>query len=98
MKLAGRIVVEPLAEERLTRIGRRVVAGAVDAAGRAERFRAPRRYLGRAFAAVAVIAAGLVGWGLHGGPASGPVVAEPAPIHVATEPGRARLDLGDVRI
>src|SRR5947199_8482272 len=98
MKLAGRIAVEPLAEDRLTRIERRVVAGAVDAAGRAERFRAPRRYLGRVFAAVAMVAAGLVGWALHGAPASGPVVAESAPIHLAAERTRTLLDIGDARI
>jgi len=98
MKLAGRITVEPLSEERLTRIERSVVASAVDAAGRAAPFRAPRHYLGRAVAAVAVVAAGLVGWMLHGAPASGPVVAEPAPFHVTTDRERTLLDIGDARI
>jgi len=98
VKLVGRIAVEPLDEERLTKIERRVVTGAVDDAGRAEPFRAPRNYLGRVVAAVAVLAAGLVGWMLHGAPASGPVVAEPAPFHVTTDRARTLLDIGDARI
>ena len=98
MKLIGRIAVEPLDEERLTKIERRVVAGAVDAAGRAQGFRAPRRHAGRAALAVAVVAAGVVGWGLHGAPASGPVVAEPAPVRVTTDRARTLLDIGDARI
>jgi len=98
MKLVGRIAVEPLDEERLTKIERRVLAGAVDAAGRAEGFGAPRRFAGRAVAAVAVVAAGVVGWGLHGAPASGPVVAEPAPVRVTTDRARPLLDIGDARI
>jgi hypothetical protein len=98
VKLAGRIPVEPLDEERLTKIERRIVAGAVDAASRAHGSRAPRRHLGRVLAAVAMVAAGFVGWTLHGAPASGPVVAEPAPIRVQTELSRTLLDLGDARI
>jgi len=98
VKLIGRIAVEPLDEERLTKIERRVVAGAVDAGGRAQGFRAPRRHAGRAVAAVAVVAAGVVGWGLHGAPASGPVVAEPAPVRVTTDRARTLLDIGDARI
>ncbi len=98
MKLIGRIAVEPLDEERLTKIERRVVAGAADAAGRAQGFRAPSRYTGRAVAAVAVVAAGLVGWWLHDVPASGPVVAELAPVRVTTDPAHPRLDIGDAWI
>jgi len=98
MKLAERIVVEPLDEERLTKIERRIVAGAADAASHAYDLRAPRRYLGRMLAAAAMVAAGFVGWTLHGGSEAAPVVAEPAPIRVQTEPSRTLLDLGDARI
>jgi hypothetical protein len=98
VKLAGRIVVEPLDEERLTKIERRIMAGAADVASHAYGLRAPRRHLGRMLAAAAVVAAGFVGWTLHGAPATGPVVAEPTPIRVQTEPSRTLLDLGDARI
>ena len=97
MKLAGRIAVEPLDEDRLTRIERGVVAGAVDAASRGDGLRAPGRHAGRAFAAIAVVAAGVVGWALRGAPERGPV-AEPSPILVQTEPQRSVLDIGDARI
>lgn len=98
MKLVGRIAVEPLDEERLTNIERRIVAGAADAAGRAHDLRAQRVHLGRVFAAVAMVAAGFVGWALHGAAARGPAVAEPAAIRIETEPARTRLDIGDARI
>lgn len=98
MKLAGRIPVEPLDEERLTRIERGVVTGAVDAASRGYGFRAPRRHAGRAFAALAVVAAGVVGWTLRGAPASAPGFVEPTPIQVQTDPQRSVLDIGDARI
>ncbi|HEY0991793.1 MAG TPA: hypothetical protein VGD80_32290, partial [Kofleriaceae bacterium] len=65
MKLAGRVPVEPLDEERLTNIERRVVAGAVDSAIRRQDLRAPRRHAAQAFAAIALVAAGVVGWLLH---------------------------------
>jgi hypothetical protein len=98
VKLAGRITVEPLDDERLTNIERRIVAGAADAAGRAHDRRAQRFPLGRALAAVAMVAAGFVGWTLHGATARGPAVAEPAPIRIETDPARTRLDIGDARI
>lgn len=98
MKLAGRIPVEPLDEERLTNIERRVVAGAVDAAVRGDPLRTPARHLGRALTAAAIVAAGFVGWALHDTPDREPVVAEPAPIRIATERERALLDIGDARI
>ncbi|HEU4728142.1 MAG TPA: FecR domain-containing protein [Kofleriaceae bacterium] len=104
MKLAGRIVVEPLDEERLIKIERRVVAGAVDAAqggSRASVLREPRRYAAGALAITAVVAAGFIGWTLRGAPASAPVVAEPSPIEVrASRAGEPRtvLDIGDARI
>jgi hypothetical protein len=95
VKLSGRIVVEPLDEERLTNIERRVVSGAVDAAARG--LRAPRRIAGRVVAVAAVVAAGLAGWALHA-PPRGAVVAEPAAIRIETSPGHATLDIGDARI
>jgi hypothetical protein len=99
MRLAGRIPVEPLDEDRLTNIERRVVAGAVDAASREQGFRAPRRHVGRALAAAAAVAAaGIAGWALRGAPAPGPVVAEPTPIQVQTGAERSVLDIGDARI
>lgn len=97
MKLAGRIPVEPLGEERLTQIERRVVAGAVDAAIRGQTLRAPRRTLGRAIAAVAIAAAGVAGWTLHA-PPGGPVIAEPPALRAQTSPERSRLDIGDATI
>jgi FecR protein len=93
MKLSGRIVVEPLDEERLTNIERRIVSGAVDAAARAQ---PPRRITGRVLAVAAVVTAGLAGWALHAPPRV--VVAEPAAIRVDTSPRHATLDLGDAQI
>ena len=98
MKLAGRIPVEPLDDERLTSIERRIVAGAADAAGRAHDLRAPGHHLGRVLAAVAMVAAGFLGWALHGVTAHGPAVAEPAAIQLEADPARTRLDIGDARI
>lgn len=98
MRLAGRIPVEPLDEERLTNLERRVVAGAVDAAIRGRDLRAPRRRLGAAAAAIAIAAAGAIGWALHPAPASGPVAAEPAAVRVQTSPQRSVIDIGDARI
>ena len=98
MKLVGRIAVEPLSEERLTRIERRVVAGAADAAGRGLGARATRPTFGRMLAAVAVVAAGVAGWLLHGAPGRGPVVAAPAPIRVEADVSRTHLDIGDAKI
>ena len=98
MKLAGRIPVEPLDEERLTNIERRVVAGAVDAAARGGGSRARRRQLGRLLAAAAIVAAGVVGWALRGPDPRPPGVAASAPIRVQTELQRSAIDLGDARI
>ena len=106
MRLAGKIPVEPLDEERLTQIERRVVAGAVDAAIRGQRLRAPGGVLRGLIAAAAIAAAGVVGWAMRGAPASEPV-AGPAPtpavpavpeVHVQTAPQRAVIDIGDARI
>ena len=95
MKLTGRIPVEPLDEERLTRIERRIVAGAAEAA--AAPVRSTRSSPALAFAAAAVVAvgAGVAGWKLRGAPA--PEVAA-APVEVRTDEQRTTLDIGDARI
>ncbi|HEY1555581.1 MAG TPA: FecR family protein [Kofleriaceae bacterium] len=64
MKLVGRIPVEPLDEERLANIERRIVAGAAERLASPERV--PRRMFGFAAAAFAIAAAMLVGWQLRG--------------------------------
>jgi FecR protein len=96
MKLAGRIPVEPLDDERLTNIERRVVAGAVDAAAH-HALRAPRRVAGRVLTVAVIAAAGVVGWSLHGAPPRAPV-AEPAAVRVEHDRERAVLDIEDARI
>jgi FecR-like protein len=106
VRLAGKIPVVPLDEERLTQIERRVVAGAVDAAIRGQRLRAPGGALRVLIAATAIAAAGVVGWAMRGAPASEPVaVSTPAPavpaapeVHVQTAPQRSVIDIGDARI
>lgn len=97
MKLVGKVPVEPLDDERLTNIERRIVAGAADAAGRAH---APRgRYLGFAAAAALGLVAGVIGWKLLASPPSAaPVVADATPIEVHTEAQRSLLDIGDATI
>ena len=98
MKLVGRVPVEPLDDERLTNIERRVVAGAADAAARP--IRAPRRsshYLGFAAAAMAAMVAGVIGWKLRGAPVQAPVVAE-APLQVSTDAHGGTLAIGDATI
>jgi FecR-like protein len=104
VRLAGKIPVEPLDEERLTQIERRVVAGAADAALRGQRLRAPGGALRVLIAAAAIAAAGVVGWAMRGAPPSEPV-AGPAPavpavpeVHVQTAPQRSMIDIGDARI
>src|SRR5690348_3232616 len=97
MKLAGRIPVEPLDDERMTNIERRVVAGAVDAAIRGHDLRASHRVVGGLVIAAAMVAAGLVGWALHAAPRA-PAVAEPAPIRVDSDRERSVLDIGDAAI
>ncbi|CAN5789736.1 hypothetical protein BH11MYX3_BH11MYX3_07980 [soil metagenome] len=94
MKLVGRVPVEQLDDERLTNIERRVVSGAADAAARPSMLRAPRRYLGVVAAAMAAVAAGVIGWKL-GGTRATQTVAQLAP-KVAVQ-GHT-LDIGDARI
>ena len=96
MKLGGRVPVEPLDDERMTNIERRIVAGAADAAARPSGVRAPR-WLGFAAAAMAAVAAGVVGWKLRGNPAEAPVVAE-APIKISTDANQGTLAIGDATI
>ncbi len=98
MKLVGRIPVEPLDDERLTNIERRIVIGASDAAA-LQPLRASRLplVLGFAIVAVAVMGAGLVGWRMRGG--SDPaLVAEVTPLQVHTDQQSSLLDIGDARI
>lgn len=100
MKLTGRIPVEPLDEERLTRIERRIVAGAAEAAARPIGAARPWPVLAIAAAAAAAvvvaIGAGAVGWTLRGGGPAPEVAA--APIAVRTDAQRTTLELGDARI
>ncbi len=97
MKLTGRIPVEPLDEERLTRIERKIVAGAAErVAGPARAPRLPPVFAFAAAAAVVALGAGAVGWKLRGGGAPPAVAA--APIDVRTDGQGATLDLGDARI
>jgi hypothetical protein len=97
VKLAGKIPVAPLDDERLTNIERRVVAGALEAAARGHRLDAQRRQLGRALAVAALGVAGFAGWALRGAPSPAPV-AEPAAIQVQTDRERSLLDIGDATI
>lgn len=96
MKLTGRVPVELLDEERLTRIERKIVAGAAEAAAAAP-VRAARLSPVLAFAAAAVVvaSAGVAGWKLRG--AGAPELAA-APVEVRTDEQRTALDIGDARI
>jgi len=96
VKLTGRIPVEPLDEERLTRIERTIVAGAAEAAARP--IRATRVSPALAFAAAAAVAlgAGAVGWKLRGGGHAPELAA--APVEVRTDGQGTSLDIGDARI
>ncbi|HEY0194004.1 MAG TPA: FecR domain-containing protein, partial [Kofleriaceae bacterium] len=97
MKLRGRVPVEQLADERMTNIERRVVAGAADAAARGRR---GHRLGGRFVLAAAMVAAGALGWLAHRPPDAdrGAVLAEQGPVQVDNTGGRAVLDIGDARI
>ncbi|HET9622841.1 MAG TPA: FecR domain-containing protein, partial [Kofleriaceae bacterium] len=104
--LRGKIAVEPLDEDRVTHIERRIVAGAAEAAARGRQRAWLRGHAGRAMMAVALVAAGVIGWLLHAAPAA-PVampmampmaMMDPPAIRVDSRPGRAVLDIGDARI
>jgi hypothetical protein len=99
--LKGRIPVEPLDDERMTNIERRIVTGAADAAARGANapMRAPRFGLAMAVALTVVVAigAGFAGWQLRGGGEPSEVIAA-EPVRVNTTGERALLDIGDARI
>ncbi len=95
MKLGGRIPVEQLDDERLTRIERAIVVGASDRLGAPQR--RPTRALGFALAAAAAMGAGALGWRLHTSAPLPPAVAI-APIAVTTQSQKATLDIGDATI
>ena len=96
MKLVGRIPVEPLDDERMTNIERRIVAGAGDAAARGQRSSRGNLALGFAVIALFIVGAGVAGWKLRGG-APAQVVAA-APLEVRTDGQHATLDLGEASI
>ena len=100
MGLKGRIPVEPLDDERMTNIERRIVAGAADvvtAPRRASRF-------GLAFAVAATVivavGAGFAGWKLRGDGSTSTTttVVTADPVRVNTTGQRSLLDIGDARI
>lgn len=92
MKLVGKVPVEPLDDERLTNIERRLVVHVAEMSQRP--VRAPRRLLAFATVAMAIAIAGLVGYKLRGDDT--PVVATREPEHIAMRAGA--LDLGDAQI
>ncbi len=94
MKLAGKISVEQLGEERLTNIERAIVAGAAERMAMPER--ASRHYFAFAATAFAAAAAGVIGWQLHREPAIAPPAAQQ--VAVATDPQHATLSLGDATV
>jgi hypothetical protein len=81
MTLHNRIPVEPLDEERLTNIERRLVVGVSELA--AHPARGSRRYLAFAGAAFAVAAAAVLGWKLRGNAA--PIVQPQVAEHFAVD-------------
>ncbi|MBA3539297.1 MAG: FecR domain-containing protein, partial [Deltaproteobacteria bacterium] len=95
MKLVGRIPVEPLDDERLTNIERRIVAGASDQLATPARARRP--YLGFAAATFAAAAAGFVGWKLHRDPAPATATAA-TKVAMHTDRQKSVLDIGDATI
>ena len=91
MKLQGRIPVEPLEEERLVNIERRIVANAKIGPSVA----APRRGLFVAGAMLAAAAAALLAWNLRG---SDVRIVPPAPQHFAMADGTLALDDAGAKI
>src|SRR5687767_5051508 len=92
MKLVGKVPVEPLDDERLTNIERRLVVHVSEM--KQQPMRAPRRMLAFAGVAMAVLVAGFVGWKLRGD--GTPVVAPSDPEQLAMTAGA--LDLGGAEI
>jgi hypothetical protein len=99
MNLRDRIPVEPLSDERMTNIERKVVIAATDAAQGAQPVRArANMWLGFAIIAATMVVVGFASWKL--GASSVPdvnAVATETPIHVDTMEG-TKLDIGDARI
>src|SRR5262245_47920339 len=97
MNLRGRIPVEPLDEERVVNVERRVVAGYAEAMARGRATSGSRWLLPMlaAGAAAAVVAAVLV-WKLR------PATQAPAPavaaVRVEATPDGSRVELGDATI
>jgi hypothetical protein len=96
MKLQGRIPVEPLDDERLTNIERRLVVSVSEMS--AQPTRAPRRALAFAGAAMAVAIAGVIGWKLHEPPAVAPTVAAEQHVQVKTDAEHSTLVLDGATI
>jgi hypothetical protein len=96
VKLQGRIPVESLDEERLTNIERRLVIGVSEMSMTPAR--TPRRYLAFAGAALAVAAAGVIGWQLHRPGAVAPVVAQDQHLSMKTDADKSTLALDDATI
>ncbi len=100
MKLQGRIPVEPLDDDRLVRIERNIVTGAAERAQLSHR--SPRRLFAFSAAALAVVAAGVVGYALHPGAAttiaSTPVTIGAHTVAVSTDAQHSTLDIGDATI
>lgn len=94
MTLRDRIPVEPLSDERVTNIERRIVVGASDALQRPVLERP--RWVGFAAAAAFAVVVGVVGWRV-GSSRPTPEVAVAEPIRVDTRE-RTLLDIGDARI
>ncbi|HTR50069.1 MAG TPA: FecR family protein [Kofleriaceae bacterium] len=95
MTLKHRIPVEPLEEERLANIERRIVLGAAERLAAPDR--APRRLFGFAGAALAAAAAMVVGWHLRGEPTQVAALppaetAQTFAIHTSSEHSTVELD------
>lgn len=97
MKLVGRVPVEPLDDERMTNIERRIVAGAADAAARPAPARTPWRLVAFAGAAMAAMAAGVIGWKLRGAPGETQPAIDPR-VALSTDANGGTLSIGDATI
>jgi len=97
VKLVGRVPVEQLDDERMTNIERRIVAGAAEAAARPAPSRAPWRLLAFAGAAIAAMAAGVIGWKLRGAPDVVEPTAEQR-VAISTAATGGTLSIGDATI
>jgi len=97
VKLVGRVHVEPLDDERMTNIERRIVAGAAEAAARPAPARTPWRVLAFAGAAMAAMAAGVIGWKLRGAPEQAQPAVDPR-VALSTDAKGGTLSIGDATI